>query len=413
MGSVKDLAKGDTLAGKLWTPTTPHTFGRGAWKVSGRFSVGDLKGIIPHEFEIKDKNHMLAMTAGAYYEEAGEQGIQSCYLGMMDHDGKIVSVKDLLGRGELSDVIVMQLANTPPSGKAEDVAAYHEAIKRGDITVYVADVESIFRAGLPLGSSVFKKICNTMGLGDKYELAATYDETELLLAEVRGATADRGMPEALAKYLNTLGLDGIPSPGHKLPRPVFNYTTKFAESGDADITEADAIGRLGGDEQCYQEWRSILQRCTDHQIAYSKERDTENMDGKVENVVANRKPILTDFACTVDENRLMIRYARGGIIYLIPSNKEIQRAVFRARGIYNAIEQAKKIDKEKWKEHLFKFTTKQAVEEATRESIYLMENAIGVVGNRTLGRNVFDAKPIDTWVEGFLPYASRVQDKKA
>ncbi len=412
MGSVKHLIR-EGLGADLYIPATPHMLGRGAWKVSGGFSVADLKGLIPHEFQVPHKNSVLAMEASAYFEDAANHGIESCYEGMVDRSGKIVSVRDLLDKGELSDIVVMKLANTPPSGTAEDVAAYHEAIRKGEITAYVADVESIFRAGLPLGSSVFKKICTMMGLGDKYEQVATYDDTVLLLDEVRGAIADKGMPDVLSKYLGTLGIDGIPNPGAMLPRPVFNYTTKFAESGDADITIADVVNRLGGDDGVYQGWHEILIKCTDHQIAYSKERNTDNMDGKVENVVVGRKPILTDFACTVDENREMIRYERGGIVYLLPTNKEVQRAVFREEGIYAAIEQAKKIDKEKWKDHIFKFTTKEKLAAAAEKSVYMLSQAICTMGNHALSSNIFDAKPIETWVNDFLPYASRVQDKAA
>lgn len=404
MGSVKDLIT-EGIGGNLYIPPEPRKFGRGAWKVSGRFSVADLKGLIPSEFEIKEKNFVLAMTAGAYFEDAAEHGIDSCYLGMMNKDGNIVAVKDLLDVGELSDVIVMKLANTPKSGSNADVEAYHQAIRKREITVYVADVESIFRAGLPLGSSVFKKICGMMGKADMYEQAATYDQTVSLLDEIRGELTGMAMPEDVAKYISTLGLECIPNPGKMLPKPVFNYTTKFAETGDTDINEAEVILRLGGDETAYSSWRDRLARCSDHQINYARQRGFSNMDGKVENVGLK----LTDFACTVDENRLMLLYEKDGVHYLVPSNKEIQRAIFRKNGIYTAIEEAKKTDKENWKDHIFEFTTRAALIEAAEVSVGMMGDAIGTIGNLALGKTIFTAKPIDQWVGPFLPYASRVQ----
>lgn len=410
MGSVKDLVLDESLAGKLFVAPQPNRFGRGAWKVSGRFSVGDLKGVIPHEYEIANKNFVLAMTAGAYFEDAANNELQSCYEGMMNRDGKIVSVRDLLDKGELSDVIVMKLANVPKSGSKEDVTAYHDAIKKGDISVYVADVEAIFRAGLPLGSSVFKKICSIMGKGDKYERAATYEDTVALLDEVRAETVKSPNPK-LVSYLGSLGLDGIPNPGAMLSKPAFNYTTKFAESGDADITHQEVIDRLGGNVGNAFKFLTLHGECTNHQINYSKQRNSENMDGKIEGVIFGNEVMLTDFACTVDENRLMLRYEHGGITHLLPTNKEIQRAVFRENGIYVAIEEAKKIDAEKWKPHLSKFTTHEKLVEATRHSVELMSSAIGTMGNLALGKKVFDAKPLDEWAPAFLPYASREQDK--
>jgi len=50
--------------------------------------------------------------------------------------------------------------------------------------------------------------------------------------------------------------------------------------------------------------------------------------------------------------------------------------------------------------------TDQQIEEATRQSVWMMAQAIGLVGNRLLGQNVFEARPIDEWVDPFLPYAS-------
>ena len=130
-------------------------------------------------------------------------------------------------------------------------------------------------------------------------------------------------------------------------------------------------------------------------------------------VSANNRRNRAETAYTPDENRLMLKYERDEITHLIPTNKEIQRAEFRARGIYHAIEEAKKIDKEKWKYHLMNFTTEQKLREAAEHSVEMMSNAIGTMANLALQKDVFDAKPLETWVDQFLPYASRVQDKAA
>src|SRR3989338_6568833 len=114
MGSVKDLIVGDSPAGRLYLPPTTNTFGRGAWDVSGRFSVGDLKKLIP-DVEIKDKAEALTMSTGAFFEwlENNHPDIPTCYLGVAGTDGKVTTVRDLLDKGDKTHTIVMSLAHVP------------------------------------------------------------------------------------------------------------------------------------------------------------------------------------------------------------------------------------------------------------------------------------------------------------
>lgn len=419
MGSVKDLITDQTTpAGKLYIPAQPHRFGQGAWKVSGRFSVGDLKNLIP-PIEIAGKGAVLAMMTGAYFEHAEHQGIPSCYLGMMDAEGRIVSTDTLLTRGETSDVVVMNLANTPQGHSAEALRAYHAAIANGDISVYVADAESIFRAGVPLGSSVFKKIFGLMGRGEAYEQIATYDETlaELTLMRTRVLREGPGHFRELEQYLASIGLAHIPNPGQRLPKPVLNFTTKFSPSGDEDITEEQARTRMGLSESRYADWKALAFRCAQDQIAYSSARQIVNIDGKVEAVVTGTTPILTDFANTPDENRLMLTFEKKGITYLLPTNKEMQRAMFRAEGVYAAIDAAKEDSTrahgtaDRWQEYLFNRIARKRLDDVARASCAMMGDALRTVANRALGKTVFEAKSIEHWVGPFLPYASRVQSR--
>ncbi len=398
MGSVKDLITDRSRAGRLYWPAEPHAFGTGAWKVSGRFSVADLKDLIP-PVEIPDKNFALAMIAGSYWENAAADGMGSCYVGMINADGEIVTTDDLIKSGELSDIIVMKLANTPEGKTAEDLANYHQAIEDGTMTVYVADIEAIFRAGFPLGSSVFKKIFKIAGMEDEYENLATYDEVVQGLGAIRARRDIKGM----AEYLATVGLDMIPNPGHTLKAPVYTYTTKFSLTGDEDISVDEAHERIG------EEGILLVERCTGHQIPYCKNRGIVNIDGKVELAMTVDGPVLTDFACTPDENRLMLVYEQDSIEYLIPANKEIQRAWFRQKGVYAAVDKAKESYGDSWRAHLLEFIDKATIEDAAHESCELMGDAIKTVANLMLGTNVFDAKPVQDWVGPFLPYASRVQ----
>lgn len=412
MGSVKEL-RTDEQAKRIMLEPGPHHFGVGAWRVSGRFSVGDLKELIP-PVEIPQKNVILAITAAAYWEAAADAGFPNCYIGMLSPEGNTQSVSRLLERGELSDTVVMHLANAPPSPlTAEGLAEYHRAIREGDITTYVADAESIFRAGFPLGSSTFKKIFKAVGSGAEYERLATYEET---VAALDGIRAELSHSHALIRpeledVLRAAGLDRVPNPGHLIHEPVLNFTTKFALSGDEDVSEDEARGRMGLDPEQYGTWKDMVRRNAEHQIAYCAERGIVNIDGKVEAVVDDGASVFTDFACTVDENRLMLRHEVDGTIHLLPSNKEIQRAIFREAGIYAAIDDAKAAHGDEWREHLVRdgYVTKQELRDATDRSVELMGQAIATVGNRLLGKEVFDAQPVERWAPAFLPYASREQ----
>jgi hypothetical protein len=408
MGSVKDIIVDGPIAQKWHLAASPRAFGTDPWRVSGRFSVGDLKSKIP-PLEIAMKNYILAMTAARYWESAASAGFTSCYIGMIDKSNRLVDTATLLQRGELSDIILMRTAFSPGEmrcgTKEADLIAYHEAIRRGEATKYVADAESIFRLGFPLGASTFEKIFTAVGKKDAYQTLATFDETVAQLDQIRAmpnVMENATLQDVLAKA----GLDRIPNPGHMLEQPVLNFTTKFGLAGDEDITETEAAKRMGLTPTSYDFWKGLVRRNALHQIDWTADRGIVNIDGKVEAVVTEGKPIFTDFACTVDENRLMLEYEQNSTVFLVPSNKEIQRAIFRKSGIYAAIVTAKQQHGNDWLGHINSYATDAQIADATKESIWMMEQAIATVGNKLLGRNVFEAKPLESWVESFLPYAS-------
>lgn len=400
MGSVKDL---DSSWPQFVSPGLSY-LGIGPWIVSGRFSVADLKKKIPPQ-EIRDKMYVLAMTAAFYWEVAAGAGFRSTYVGMLDHDGQVVTCETLLDRGELSNTVVMRLAATPyilsDVLTAESRAIYHHLIATGHITTFVADSESIFRFGFPLGSSTFKRIFIAAGRGDQYEKLATYAETVAGLDEIRSIPGIMDNPE-MRRVLAEANLNGIPNPGFLMEEPAISFNAKYDPAGDKDLSYEEAQRNMHLDDLSFSAWLATLTRNAHHQRQFCWANGIVNIDGKIEEAAG----CFGDFACTVDENRLAIPYTNGGINYLIPANKEIQRAVFRARGIYAAKETAMRDHGDDWLGHLGQYVSDSEIEEATRESVWMMEQAIGEVGNRLLGRNVFETRPVDEWVDPFLPYAS-------
>jgi len=423
MGSVKDLIKDDSIAGKLFIPPTAVEFGQGAWKVSGRFSVGDLKELIP-TVSIKNKAEALTMMTAAFFEYLSftNPEILTCYLGLLDGNGKIVDTTTLLDRGETSSIIVMRLAHVPESFCGGDLKRYRVALQNGELQCGVADVESIFRAGFPLGSSAFEKIFEAVDMKREYETLATYDEVTGGLDRIRLLITAEGLTKfpALEKIISKYKLEKIPNPGFVLKRFSFDSTTKFEKAGDRPITKDEERVLSGLSNEGYHEWaEETFPTITKRQIAFGEQKNLLNIDGKAECVAYHGLPVVTDFLFTVDENRIMIILDHNGEKWAIPSNKEIQRAIYRQNGVYAAIAEAKRraeedCDKDSWRAYFptVRLERRLDIRGITEHSCKLMAYAIGEVANRVLGKNVFETRPLAEWTPEFMPYASKIERQR-
>ena len=409
MGSVKKLILD-------WPRYVPPTFtqpGFGVWEVKGGFSVADFKRSIP-QVTIKHKPQVLAMTAAAYAEAAANAGFPSTYVGVEAPNGDIVDMQTLLDRGDTTNRVVMKLVATPSMlGRRLTKGLrvqYHQLIDDGLITSYIADCEWIFRLNLPLGSSWFKGVAIAAGYKAQYEQAATYDDTVKLLDLVRNINADSPESGAVNAILAKAGLGFVPNPGYALSMMLTNVDTKFDPSGDKPLTLDEARRGMHLSKLEFAAWQGTFRNNALHQRDYCLARQIHNLDGKVEAAVINGIAVMADFAVTVDENRLTIEYMLpdGTIIY-VPANKEIQRAIFRLLGLYEAKDLATAAYGDDWHHHLLDYTSKAKIREATMESVQMMEAAICTVGNMLLGRKIFPARPIAEWVGPFIPFSSRKQ----
>ncbi|MCK4590046.1 MAG: hypothetical protein KAT77_06380 [Nanoarchaeota archaeon] len=437
MGSVKDVITTGPIAKKYHKDPTPTEFGQDAWQVKGTFSVKDLKQLIP-AVEIQHKAEGLTLQTALFFEYFIEQNNardSTCYLGVLDPDGNLTTARDLLDKGLTTTQIVMKTAFVPETyaeaislpadvlgGKAAILATYRHAMESEELQCGVADVESIFRLGFPLGSSTFKRIFRSVGAEKAYQTLATYKETETALGHLRTFVQSLGGVskfEDLETVLQASGLgETIPHPGHLLEEPVYDFTTKFEAAGDREITPEEAKELSGLDDDGYMLWTEILfPEFAEAQIKFCRERNIYNFDGKGECVAFRGKPVITDFACTGDENRLMIAYEHQGQTFLIPSNKEIQRALFTEAGIDVAISGAKSTAKRKdgttdtWQNY-FPVLAQQLnidLQGVTEHSCNLMSYAMAEVTNRIAGTDVFDTKPLTEWASAFLPYASKLK----
>src|SRR3989338_7651361 len=321
MGSVKDPiieprkfeeALGSELATKAASyhkAADPNKFGQDVWFVSGGFSVRDLKQLIP-PFTIKFKPEELAMTTSYFFEKFFDRfpGINNCYLGMLDKDGNAVDVQTLLDRGETSNLVLMRTAHVPETFCGGDLNRYRRALVSGELQCGVADVESIFRHGFPLGSSTFEKIFKAVRMGKENETLVTFDETVNALDHIRSLVTENGLSNFpdLERRLAEAQLGArIPNPGFVLNDIAYNTTSKFEMSGDRDLTQEEGRRFSGLDDEGYNRWTTeIFPAYSQAQIDFCRERNILNIDGKGECVAYQRKPVITDFGCTIDENRL-------------------------------------------------------------------------------------------------------------
>ena len=108
-----------------------------------------------------------------------------------------------------------------------------------------------------------------------------------------------------------------------------------------------------------------------------------------------------------------------GIVWALPTNKEYQRARFTEAGVDVAIGRAKTIARdagnvEKWRDHLPSILSDTGIDllALSEDTLQTMSYAIGEVGNRILGKRVFDVPPLRTWADRMLPYASRVEYRR-
>jgi len=191
-----------------------------------------------------------------------------------------------------------------------------------------------------------------------------------------------------------------------IEEPALNYDMKFNPGGDDPYTFAGAQQAMHLSDRNWQYWQYLLTENAYDQSDWCSDRGIRNVDGKTDAIVVDGFPAFTDFFCTIDENRLMLPYQDSERRLLLPTNKEIQRAKFRAYGVYSAIAKAKAQYGEKWRDHLLEYTTMDVLTTATNESVELMGLALAEVANRILDADIFETQPIESWAGEFLPYAS-------
>lgn len=364
MGSVKDL--------KVLKPAYENKTGIGNFVFSDRYSVFDWGEMPDH---ILNKGRALAVMAAFNFEELGRRGIRTHYRGLVAPDGSLVRFSDLREGSSGLDTMQVDMAVVyRPTARrffiGEDEKPkiiYDYSLFRSQFPLnnYLLGLEIIFRNGLPLGSSVFKKI-----------------------AEAKKITDAEEREKALQKIYSGLGLTSEPKPGDMLPKPTLGYTTKL-EEGDRSLTEDEAYNISGLSDGQFSGIASLALKVDDFITEQAEKSGLKpHWDGKVE-MVWNNGLVICDVVGTLDENRF------GDNV-----NKEFLRQWYKT----NQPEFAPACDE--WKK-----TGEGWQERCPVKPINLPPELVTLVSqmymsacNQYVQRRIFDAPELDAVMEKLKPY---------
>ncbi|MEM2166495.1 MAG: phosphoribosylaminoimidazolesuccinocarboxamide synthase [Candidatus Bathyarchaeia archaeon] len=298
VGSVKDLV--------VIKKPTRDSMGVARFHFSDRYSVFDW-GEMPDHIERKGASLCLM---GAYcFERLEERGIRTHYRGLVDSHGRVLHFDEI---EEPTNIMEINLVNVyrPKAYVENGRLKYDYSIFTPELRNYLLPLEIIYRNGLPEGSSVFKRL-----------------EQGLITLE-------------------DLGLDHMPKPGERLPKPIFDVSTKLEES-DRYITWREAKEIAGLTIEEIEEVKILLLKVNETITEIAEGAGLVNEDGKIELAFdPERRLMVVDVVGTLDECRFTYRG--------LHVSKEVARMYYRRTDWAKEVEEAKRRAKEKgienWRE---------------------------------------------------------------
>lgn len=276
---------------------TKEGVGIGRFHFSDRYSVFDWGEMPDH---IPYKGEAITLLGAYFFEKLEEMGISTHYIGLVE-DGEVKGLSDVRKPVNKIEIKLLRVIKSKLQDTDYDYSIYWE--EKGG---FLIPLEVIYRNFLPAGSSVFRRL----------------KDGEICPAD--------------------LNLSIMPLPNQKLDSPFIDYSTKL-EITDRYLAREEArhIAGLSDDEMLEMERIAI-----DVNDLITKEFSKiglVNEDGKLEfGFDLKRCFMLVDVLGTLDE----CRFTFDGI----PISKEIARVYYRKTEWHHAIEEAKKKDKQHWRE---------------------------------------------------------------
>jgi len=279
MGSVKDLEI-------LKMPSDIPGLGR--FHFSDRYSVFDY-GEMPDLIENKGK--ALCLISAFFFEIMEKRGINTHYIGVVEK-GRAKKIDEL---DQPVDVMEIKLVNVYHPEKTKN--GYDYAIFKKLRGNFLIPLEVIYRNSIPEGSSVYRRI-------ERGELT-----------------------------LDDLGVEKLPKPGEKLPKPLIDFSTKL-EDVDRYLTKSEAKEISGMSDEEFDALINLSLEINKIITSEVGKAGIENEDGKIEFAFDERRELMVvDSVGTPDE----CRFSFCGV----EISKEILRRYYRKTDWYRRIEKVK------------------------------------------------------------------------
>jgi phosphoribosylaminoimidazole-succinocarboxamide synthase len=289
MGSVKDLT--------IKKRATTDNHGIAQFVFSDRYSVFDWGEMPDH---ISHKGASIALLGAYFFEKLATMGIQSHYIGLVE-DNHVKRLSEITRPTNVMEVKLVRVVQPPCADNQYDYSVYRR--EKGN---FLIPLEVIYRNSLPPGSSIFKRL----------------KEGQITLRD--------------------LGLDKDPVPHQKLEKPIFDVSTKL-EITDRYLTWSEAREITGMSEDELADLKKLLHTVNDLITEEFSKIGLLNEDGKIEvGFDEQRRLMVVDVVGTLDECRFTYND--------IPVSKEIARVYYRTTDWFHAVEEAKKKDRQHWKE---------------------------------------------------------------
>lgn len=289
MGSVKDL--------QVLKKPTKNDFGLARFIFSDRYSVfdwGEMPDLIPN------KGAAIAILGAYFFEKLEAKGILTQYIGLVE-DGKTKKLCKIKEPVNIMEIKLLHVIKPEVKDTLYDYSAYQ--MNKGG---FLIPLEVIYRNFLPEGSSVFKRLKD-----------------------------GKVSPE-------DLGLDSMPQPGQELNPSFIDVSTKL-EITDRYLDWEEAKNISGLNDKEIAALKNLTRIINDFITKEFSKINLVNEDGKIEcGFDFKRNLMIIDVLGTLDE----CRFTYNGL----PVSKEIARIYYRNTKWYQAVEAAKKVNRQQWKE---------------------------------------------------------------
>ena len=289
MGSVKDL--------EILKEATSDNFGQARFVFSDRYSVFDWGEMPDH---IHHKGAAIALLGAYFFEKLEKIGIPTHYAGLVE-DSTVKKLSEIKQPTNIMAVKLLRVIRPELQGDRYDYSMY-----RNEGGGFLIPLEVIYRNFLPPGSSVFRRL----------------KDGEITPLD--------------------LGLENEPVPNQKLDKPLLDVSTKL-EVTDRYLTWTEARQISGLSENEIIKLKNLTNRVNDLITGEFLKLGLVNEDGKIEVGFDSKRDLMAvDVLGTLDE----CRFTLDGL----PVSKEIARIHYRNTAWCEAVEEAKKKDRQHWKE---------------------------------------------------------------